>query len=1207
MIWPQADGARLVFSRKQMRHVACAFSSTQSNPMITKSVRTTSHERERRVVVRAPFRAALVVLALLPLSLVPDTTAAGPLTAVVAAHVYTCGLTTGGGVVCWGDGLLGNGTWSTQTTPVAVAGLTSGVRALSAAFDHTCALMEDGTVRCWGSNWHGPLGDGTTETRYTPVTVPGLHDAIAISAGSHHTCAVTAGGSVQCWGSNSDGQLGDGTTTDRLAPVSVVGLPSPAQSVAAGSAHTCALMTNGGVQCWGDNYFAELGDGTTVSRRTPAPVTGLSSGVASISTGGSRNCAVTVAGDVLCWGRYPPDGHLTPEVVDGLPGPVSLVATGEWRTCAFTRAGNSYCWGDNSDGALGDGTLINRNSPVAVNALESVISIAVGSFHSCAVTTAGIGKCWGNNQWGQIGDGTTDFQTVPAAVIGLSSGVKALSAGSTNTCALTAASAVQCWGGNEQGQVGDGTTFQRVVPTTVSGLSDGATAVTTGQLHSCALTVTGTVRCWGNNRLGQLGDGTTENRVVPVTVPGLSSVISISAGSDHTCAVLSGGSLRCWGGNSDGQLGDGTTTDRSTPVAVYGLPGSVREVTAGGRHTCAIDTDGGVHCWGNNGAGQLGDGTITDSLRPVPVSGLSRAISLAAGWAHTCALTSNHEMVCWGNGVFGQLGNGTREYRPTPGPVSGLTNDIIAIAAGFIQTCAVTAGGSLLCWGSHAIGGDLDPVQLVPVLIPLSTVASVAAGHEHTCALTTEGSAYCWGYNGDGRLGNGAGEAGPPRAVILPMLSTDAATDVTHMSATLHATIISEGGAPITSRGLCFDTAPDPGHLDNCLGPPFGSPAFAASLSGLSPSITYHVRAFVTNAQGTFFGNDVTFTTLPAPPCTGMQLGLGHYSITTGPFEKGIGVSVYPSPWGCAGSMSWTAAANDSWIIVSPASGVDMGSVYIYITPNRGAASRTGSATVAGFTIPVTQGPAPPRDPQRDFDADGWVDLLFRHADSGELVLWSMAGGIRVSSQMFDPPSANTNWRVAGTGDLVVWFMNGVTRTSYAYLSIPRPADPLWKVVAVADMNGDTKPDLVWQHSTSGAVAAWILDGTTVTSRVSLNPGTIADTNWKVVGTGDFNGDGRIDLLWKHATDGSLIVWLMDGVNRTAVQWLTPNRVIDNNWTVAAVADLDVDGRVDIVFQHALDGRLVVWLMEGVTRSMIALVMDPSRVADPRWRIVAPK
>jgi hypothetical protein len=142
-------------------------------------------------------------------------------------------------------------------------------------------------------------------------------------------------------------------------------------------------------------------------------------------------------------------------------------------------------------------------------------------------------------------------------------------------------------------------------------------------------------------------------------------------------------------------------------------------------------------------------------------------------------------------------------------------------------------------------------------------------------------------------------------------------------------------------------------------------------------------------------------------------------------------------------------------------------------------------------------------------------------------------------------------WQEEAAGDLVVWLMNGASRSSYNYLSIPRPADPLWKVASVADMNGDGTPDLVWQHASSGALAAWMMNGTTVVDRVSVDPGVIADVNWKVVSTGDFNGDGKTDLLWKHMTSGYLIVWMMNGVTRTSVEWLSPYQLVDREWQIA--------------------------------------------------------
>lgn len=367
-----------------------------------------------------------------------------------------------------------------------------------------------------------------------------------------------------------------------LALLAVAGAGSAraelASAVTAGASHTCARTMAGGVQCWGANGDGQLGNGRTVDRSVAIPVTGLTSGVAAVAAGGRHTCALTLAGGLSCWGY-------------------------------------------NQHGQLGDGTTTNSSIPIAVSgATSEVAAIATGSHHACALGTDGGVRCWGLNASGQLGSGSTTISSLPLAVTGLSSGVGAIAAGGFHTCALLSNGEVRCWGLGENGQLGNGAAADSSVPVEVSGLSNGAAAVAAGAYHSCALATQGGVECWGFNESGQLGNGTTSDSSVPVPVTGLASVEAVAAGDYHTCALGSDGGVVCWGSNDSGQLGEGTTSNSSIPVPVTGLASGVEAIAAGRFHTCAVVTGGAVLCWGNNFAGQLGNGTTISSSVPVVAS-----------------------------------------------------------------------------------------------------------------------------------------------------------------------------------------------------------------------------------------------------------------------------------------------------------------------------------------------------------------------------------------------------------------------------------------------------------------------------------------------------------------------------------------------------------------------------------------------------------
>jgi len=357
----------------------------------------------------------------------------------------------------------------------------------------------------------------------------------------------------------------------------------------------------------------------------------------------------------------------------GLSSAIALSA-GYWHTCALLADGGVKCWGDNQYGELGDGNLTWSGTPVSVNGIKNATTISVGQYHTCALLADRSVKCWGANHFGQLGDGTTTDRTTPVSVGGVSDAI-AVSAGWANSCALLAGGSVKCWGDDEAGQLGDGTTTQPWAgprtPTTVSGISD-ATAISAGSFDTCALLADGSVKCWGANAHGELGDGTTTERTTPVSVSGITRAVVISSGGDHTCALLSDGGAECWGDNYNGQLGDGTSFDtHTTPVSVNGLSGALA-ISAGGAHTCALLADGRMKCWGWNLYGQLGDGlTPNGSSTPVAVRGITGAIAIAAGNQHACAVLSDGSVKCWGDNGVGQLGDGTEKESDTPVSVSG--------------------------------------------------------------------------------------------------------------------------------------------------------------------------------------------------------------------------------------------------------------------------------------------------------------------------------------------------------------------------------------------------------------------------------------------------------------------------------------------------------------------------------------------------------
>jgi alpha-tubulin suppressor-like RCC1 family protein len=332
-------------------------------------------------------------------------------------------------------------------------------------------------------------------------------------------------------------------------------------------------------------------------------------------------------------------------------GGIAAITAGWSSRCAVTVDETAYCWGAGIHGQLGNGDIADALFPVPVAGLQSgVVEISAGADFACARVRAEAGafavECWGANPVGTLGDGKTRASRVPLSIPALHGDIANVSVGLSHTCA-TVDGVAACWGSNWYGELGIGAAGDPV-PTPLR-LELPVQKVVAGSRHTCALLANGTVRCWGDGSSGQMGDGNTHQvNPTPVAVADLESVLDITAGGAHTCALLADGRVACWGANWWGQLGDGTTVPRTTPT--FASITSVAAISAGSSHTCAVTTLGAVYCWGDNASGQLGDGGWADRASPEPVAGLQRAVAVSAGTAHTCALLASGHVSCWGAG-----------------------------------------------------------------------------------------------------------------------------------------------------------------------------------------------------------------------------------------------------------------------------------------------------------------------------------------------------------------------------------------------------------------------------------------------------------------------------------------------------------------------------------------------------------------------------
>ena len=646
-----------------------------------------------------------------------------------------------------------------------------------------CVLTTLGELGCFGANTESEVGNGTDAVEYHLPTFT-LDDVVAVAAGDEHHCAIRAGGSVWCWGDNLGRQMGPLSVgnTDEPLPIEVTGMPQIV-AIDAGDDHNCAIDVMGQVWCWGDNDNRQLGlGGTTTTDSADPTVVPMPGGLAAIDLGlgQDHSCAVLEDNTVACWGDDDNgqlgDGASGTDSGDAavVPGLVAVndVEGGEDHTCALTDLGELWCWGDNIDGQLGVGNTTDSATPQLVTLPATVDDVSLGDQFACAVLTTDQVFCWGEGTDFQLGNLSVARETSPLEVMGLpADDLVEIEAGGRGACVITAGAERHCWGHSEEGQLGVIPHSELVpVPVTFSGpLAELVLDPPEYDGVMCGVLVDGTVECTGDGTLvsssitaGAVGYFTpiAHHLTVLTPMPLLSDVQIMRMGDGFACAATST-DVQCWGDNLNRKLGQGgtSTTDSPTPVPVMGL-GVVDQVELGAQHAC-VRIGGSVQCWGDNLQSQSGvAGTTTDQSLPVPIMNLADAVDLQVGEYHACALRSTGVVSCWGDDIAGQLGDddGNTDDSAVPVDVVGLPPGVTQIDVGRDHACALAAG-EVWCWGDATYGNlgqgnttDSDSAVMVP---GLSGIEQISVGWNFTCARDGAGDMWCWGYSLDGQLGDG--------------------------------------------------------------------------------------------------------------------------------------------------------------------------------------------------------------------------------------------------------------------------------------------------------------------------------------------------------------------------------------------------------------------------------------------------------------------
>jgi alpha-tubulin suppressor-like RCC1 family protein len=616
---------------------------------------------------------------------------------------------------------------------------------------HVLALRSDGSMWAWGGNRLSELGDGTSIHRPTPVQVQVEDNPrfTAIAAGHHHALAVDSEGNLWSWGDNSYGRLGDGTTIKQSRPRKVA-FPGGRRlrAVAAGVNHSLAVAGDDSVWAWGANNRGQLGTGQRLTSITPVRISALDGRrIIAVAAGSEHSLALGADGVLWAWG-FNETGQVGNGTVSDQLVPVAVLtqvtsmAAGLAHTVARLSNGRVWRWGD----------IWRRDlAPVQMPDLSNVRAISAAGVHSLAVLDDGSVRGWGGNWGGQLtGTNPADLQCESGCVISLPGRAKQVYAAYQSSLALLEDNTVWGWGENDLGQLGNGLMAQRGTAVRVSALS-GIVSAATGRGYSLAVHADGSVWSWGGNWHKVLGTEENKHRPHPEQLLSLPATTAVSGGFHHAFALPRfGGGLWTW-----------------PPLSqLPTLPQTVTQISAGGTHKLALGEGGSVWAWGDNSNGELGDGTYEYREVPTLVLGLPTISAISGGWGHSLALDREGSIWAWGRNDTGQLGDGSRVARNHPARVA-LPVRIKSISAGSMYSLALDENHYVWVWGANYSGQlGVEPVsnQWLPIRNPyLSDIVEIAAGHQHSLARRRDGVVFAWGNNTWSQVGEGL-----PHAVHIP-------------------------------------------------------------------------------------------------------------------------------------------------------------------------------------------------------------------------------------------------------------------------------------------------------------------------------------------------------------------------------------------------------------------------------------------------------